>query len=1143
MKHSFNILKCLGILLVYSIFLNKNTFASKPKKLSTIEADSANIVSQELIDKYIEVGSKRLSELMAMNEINDRNGESYKNSYIIDYASALNANVNDASGKPYSYNFTPQTNAPIILSAGELASLEQQLTALNATIPVSNGKIYVGVNMWLGEIFYSREPKDGIISATNLDPENFLGKKAFAFIEVRSRFDQILAYINSNIKVSGVLPKCLILSYARYNRHVKLDAVVTNGLKYATTRMHVYDYFLNGVTVSATAKVELNKTIDRNLSLSAPTEIYEATKVLAKNLGSKAYDGNSMDFKSYMDKYFPGWQTVKVDEIKDFINDNPFIYQMYEKKYGTDALHWKNWTSQSQSDFTTKLNNFLAALVAFKNDCGGGLEVALAKTALTETDIINATKCCYPWTAECFKTVSFENKMKMIGVLVDAGLKDYGGIPTYYPTSDLVLRLTESMTKSTDQQLFLNRLLQTVSGSPSPNVLIYSLTRPSGGLSTSSLDKFLGIILGWIADKNTPKDLKVTKKIYEEAIANNKYLYVVPSIFSLWTTGTVLTNGKIVFYESWKYPPLISKGIPKIYAYDWMVVEFQDDLLVGTRGFHAGEKWMVPAIYAYLLATNANEVINHKVTSGIINLLLMYTGLGELNVALETAQTTKAAVALTDVLVGAAGLVIEGGLYNKLNGSKEGQKFLQAWGYFNMYYGATSLTLQLNSAALDSYIGSRKLIKEEGLQLTSAESKILDDIGNYCLGTNGKACFLPNTPISTPSGFTPIQNIKIGSLVNTYDETTQQNTTKPVTNVFTKTANKIYDIIIGSDTLHATPEHPFYTNGKWTIAQNLRKGMQVLTLAGALLPITQINAHDTLATVHNFEVQDAHTYYVGKQQVLVHNLCKTLEQRLLLEGFSLTVVNKLKNAAIFETKVATEIGEIISQNKALFDKIPANKVDGFLNDLKGLTKEKRAIVDDLYIIRWTGLNTLELRLETLTKSRLRSIGVTDNASQYVLANNSTGGAYILPGVIIEAKEVSLADEILQHTGQKCIFPKTDMQAIEGFLEDGRGFTMKELESNFQGFVPRINEMSSKIKSDPNFRWNGSEGYLKVPFNSFTKNDGSIQIVSKQYVEQQFNAGISRNGFTIKNDGTVKNITVFLSDGTSPFSLDLTKLKP
>lgn len=141
-----------------------------------------------------------------------------------------------------------------------------------------------------------------------------------------------------------------------------------------------------------------------------------------------------------------------------------------------------------------------------------------------------------------------------------------------------------------------------------------------------------------------------------------------------------------------------------------------------------------------------------------------------------------------------------------------------------------------------------------------------------------------------------------------------------------------------------------------------------------------------------------------------------------------------------------------------------------------------------------------LNFSSLVKTNLNKLGVSDGIAKYTLAPNSKGGAYILQGVSVEAEEIALADEIFSLTNQRSIFPKNNLQAIEGFLEDGTSFTMKDLESNFNSFATRINEMSSKIKTDPNFQWIGSEGYLKIPFNNFTKTDGTIQPVTKQYVE-------------------------------------------
>lgn len=230
--------------------------------------------------------------------------------------------------------------------------------------------------------------------------------------------------------------------------------------------------------------------------------------------------------------------------------------------------------------------------------------------------------------------------------------------------------------------------------------------------------------------------------------------------------------------------------------------------------------------------------------------------------------------------------------------------------------------------------------------------------------------------------------------------------------------------------------------------------------------------------------------------------------------------------------------------------IVANNIDE-INQEGGLNnwKKKYNISDDIVSSFENGTSLAKgvnsqgsLNFNQVIKTNLEKIGIFYDETKFFIAPNSKGGAYILQGVNLEAKEITLADEVFNLTNQRCVFPKTDLQAVEGFLENGSPFTMKELEKDFNNFIPLINQMSSKIKDDPNFQWIGAEGYLKVPFNSFRKKDGTIQTVTKQYVEQQFNAGIGRNAFKIKNDGTVKNITVFLKDGSN-FKLDLSKLNP
>ena len=56
-------------------------------------------------------------------------------------------------------------------------------------------------------------------------------------------------------------------------------------------------------------------------------------------------------------------------------------------------------------------------------------------------------------------------------------------------------------------------------------------------------------------------------------------------------------------------------------------------------------------------------------------------------------------------------------------------------------------------------------------------------------------------------------------------------------------------------------------------AGELNAGDRLLTLAGKWLPVERLDVRETPTAVFNLMVAEAHTYYAGKSQVLVHNEC------------------------------------------------------------------------------------------------------------------------------------------------------------------------------------------------------------------------------------------------------------------------------
>ena len=138
-------------------------------------------------------------------------------------------------------------------------------------------------------------------------------------------------------------------------------------------------------------------------------------------------------------------------------------------------------------------------------------------------------------------------------------------------------------------------------------------------------------------------------------------------------------------------------------------------------------------------------------------------------------------------------------------------------------------------------------------------------------------CFIAGTLVTTADGLRPIEEIEVGDLVLSEDETTGEVAYKCVTKTFVNETTELIHIHVGGETISATPAHPFYVDGfGWTLAGNLRAG-DVLVLSNGERVVVEWVQHEIIEApvlVYNFEVEDFHTYFVGESGILVHNECK-----------------------------------------------------------------------------------------------------------------------------------------------------------------------------------------------------------------------------------------------------------------------------
>ena len=138
-------------------------------------------------------------------------------------------------------------------------------------------------------------------------------------------------------------------------------------------------------------------------------------------------------------------------------------------------------------------------------------------------------------------------------------------------------------------------------------------------------------------------------------------------------------------------------------------------------------------------------------------------------------------------------------------------------------------------------------------------------------------CFVAGTPITTVDGFKPIEEIEVGDEVLSKDETTGEIAVKKVTQTYDNETDELVHIHVNGETISATPSHPFYVyKFGWTLAGSLKAG-DVLVLSNGELVTVEWVQHEILESpvkVYNFEVEDYHTYFVGENGVLVHNMCE-----------------------------------------------------------------------------------------------------------------------------------------------------------------------------------------------------------------------------------------------------------------------------
>ena len=135
-------------------------------------------------------------------------------------------------------------------------------------------------------------------------------------------------------------------------------------------------------------------------------------------------------------------------------------------------------------------------------------------------------------------------------------------------------------------------------------------------------------------------------------------------------------------------------------------------------------------------------------------------------------------------------------------------------------------------------------------------------------------CFVAGTMILTVTGLVAIENIKAGDKVISTDPETFETAEKRVLETYIREDSKLIHLVINGEEIITTETHPFYVKNQGFIkAGELIVGDELLDVNGNVLLVENFDVEltDEPTTVYNFQVEDFHTYHVGKCRLLVHN--------------------------------------------------------------------------------------------------------------------------------------------------------------------------------------------------------------------------------------------------------------------------------
>ncbi len=133
------------------------------------------------------------------------------------------------------------------------------------------------------------------------------------------------------------------------------------------------------------------------------------------------------------------------------------------------------------------------------------------------------------------------------------------------------------------------------------------------------------------------------------------------------------------------------------------------------------------------------------------------------------------------------------------------------------------------------------------------------------------ACFAPGTPVWTEAGLRPIEQIEVGDLLLCQNPATGELSYRCVLQRSLGNPREVLNLKFPAETITATTGHRFWVDGQgWAMAKQLTNG-SFLQALNQKIKLETVSRNPEPIGCYNFVVDEFHTFFVGKERILVHD--------------------------------------------------------------------------------------------------------------------------------------------------------------------------------------------------------------------------------------------------------------------------------